>query len=312
MKQPFPISLCADKPAALIASVLLMISCEKEIQMRIEDSPKTLVVNTLAEAGKSWDVEVSTSKPILGTEDISLVNDATVLVTAHGQTYTLTNQGSGRYSIAGGVIEEGAEYSLSVTHPDYPPVSAVCTIPLKIPILSAEIVGSTKEDYLLEYVLRIRFADPKGKNYYRFSISRTEIIVGYKSDSLGYIIDTLPTDTSYSTTNVPYRFGLSSPYKDQNADCFPDELFDGTETAIDINIEQQWFTGFGNYNQPVHIQLENLTPDYYRYLLTQSAYSAAYGDPFAQPVHLHNNIAGGYGIFAGQTLSDTVTVTANE
>ncbi len=68
-----------------------------------------------------------------------------------------------------------------------------------------------------------------------------------------------------------------------------DERIDGQTYTVRISAEGQEAYHF--------LEVLTLTEDGYRYFLSKGAYDRSEGNPFAEPVNVHENVEAGYGIF---------------
>ena len=301
---------------SIVTASLLTIatSCEKEIKMNIKDTPPVLVANTLAEGGQPWNVEISASQFILDSGSAPLLDDAVATIRdVSGTAYTMVNQGAGHYTLPDKMPLPGETYIIEVSHRDYPTVTARCEIPMRPVITSVEHIGIVKDDNSSKYRLRIHFLDPAGENFYQFRFVNTStysmFIQGYDQTDTAYMTDTTDMTDSVVTNSylVYYNYGNTSPYKDQTAGCISDQYFNGTEAAIDIDIDEYNIPYPYESNITLTVAVESLSEDFYRYLLTYSAYRSDAG-PMAQPVHVYSNVSGGLGIVGGHAYSDPVNV----
>lgn len=298
--------------AALLAS-----GCEKVIYLEVDTQADKLVVNTIIAPN-----EYASSRVTLSADPLALsfdglgVTDATVTITKNGvSTFVLDNYGYGAYGLESTehAVEPGDQLTMTVTAPGRDPVEASTEIPGLVPITSAQILDTTYKAYSYSvvdlegnvtfidtlipyYQIELVFTDPDETNQYALSIL-------YQ--------DAFSTVNACFTTNNPI-FGLDNSWVSNNIEedgevtiCdeirFPDYANNGEEIRIVLDvfaIETTFAT-----DPKFTFVLSNLNADYYKYLASSSLQVSTSGDPFSEPVVVHSNIVGGFGIFAGFTKS---------
>ena len=83
----------------IIAFILTLSSCEKEVNIPIEYTEPKLVINALFNTDSLWSIEVSESQYIYDTITLPLIDNAEVSITdSDNNTITLTSQGEGIYT----------------------------------------------------------------------------------------------------------------------------------------------------------------------------------------------------------------------
>lgn len=128
-------------PQKLIFILILLSGCIRELQYEVASVPKQLVVNSIIQANRYIEVNVSTLQSIVDTT-YQFINDATISITTANEVDTLTSQGNGNY-LSHNMAKEGGIYSLSVSKSGYPTVFATDTVPFLCKIIKA-----TKEETL--------------------------------------------------------------------------------------------------------------------------------------------------------------------
>ena len=185
-------------------------------------------------------------------------------------------------------------YRLEVSAPGYDPVSATQTMPSK-----ADIVNVSYEfdkvpfdvDSDLYDLMKIKIKDPAGEeNYYSY-----EAYFEIKDLGSGQIY----TNMVYPFSDLPvaeYGYNID--------EIIPDITFDGDEYNLRLLMLSKYFREDPNTELvAVNLVLYTGTRDLYLYETTRSLNSDAQGNPFAEPVLVHNNMDGGFGVF---TLHNSV------
>ncbi|MFZ6009198.1 MAG: DUF4249 family protein, partial [Bacteroidota bacterium] len=82
-----------------------------------------------------------------------------------------------------------------------------------------------------------------------------------------------------------------------NSIIFSDTRFNGKEFSLKIT------AGSHSTGTKFKLHFNTLSKDLYQYKVTANLQESTSGDPFAQPVKVYNNIANGFGIFAGYSAA---------
>lgn len=84
-----------------------------------------------------------------------------------------------------------------------------------------------------------------------------------------------------------------------------DESFNGNNFDLSIGFGNYFASGYGSDNELRYLiaELSNISRDNYLYLLSLNAFKTSEGNPFAEPVVVHNNIDNGIGIFRTRNAS---------
>ncbi len=278
-------------------AITLLQSCEdafttiKEIDIPEHKSKLAVFVNLSENKG---DFSVSYSKIITNNNDYTPVN-ADITILENGNPFYKTSFiGSDNKSYfekdLGKSISEGKEYTLIVENTAY----GIAT--------SKQIVPRKPEFSNLKY---------KKDGYIASG--------GYKTDLLSFDINDDPAIENYYLVESYGTFSQGNETWEQN-------LYLNSE---DPSVKQFWFsskggliisdknfngsvskilTNFENYNQYKKIKLKiySITKDYYHFLLSYNQYQDADGNPFAEPVNVHNNIENGYGLFQVNSSKEMV------
>ncbi len=86
-----------------------------------------------------------------------------------------------------------------------------------------------------------------------------------------------------------------------------DDSFNGKDYRISLNLEKYFLQLEDKDEFVLYIELKNISRSNYLYKRSLEAYWNAYGNPFAEPVVVHNNIKNGYGIFrTSSTYGDEI------
>lgn len=190
------------------------------------------------------------------------------------------------------LVADQGTYELRIQSPGLPDVSAVQTMPSRVPILSAEIDLDGGVDPFGEVAdrLDVTFQDPAGsRDYYLLRVyQRYETPVG--SGQYQY----------YEKYLEPF-----SPVAEPSGDgaiIVEDASFNGKQFTLSV---LDYFESFeGN---DFAVVLYHIDEDRYRFERSSYLYRNADGNPFAEPVTLHSNVEGGYGLFS-LSAADSLTI----
>lgn len=192
--------------------------------------------------------------------------------------------------------QSGRTYELRISHPDFGQVSAVQTMPVPISVIKTEGQlngGITGFGDRLSAVYATVNDPPGEKNYYALGISEMSFflqpifddqfnIIGF--DTIGVDEYRSYLDDSLDPAGIP---GMNGEI------LFSDEAFDGQNYRLSAR--------FYNYNQQqgrtVQLHLRHVTPEYYRFSITERRRYDAEDFPLAEPVTVFYNLQGGIGIF---------------
>jgi predicted Rdx family selenoprotein len=196
------------------------------------------------------------------------------------------------------IPQSGKNYELRVNSKQFGQVWASGKIPEAIS-LKAEVTGVTrKKRYwgrdLDAHEVRLTFTDPAAEsNYYRFSFVQkfpmNEDSVEYYSNATFYSDDLL----FHSGSGF---LGDSEPGSLQyigRRSLFNDKAFDGLKKEILVYVVLDNFDSTKESIADIEVRLEHLSKDMYDYESTRQLAENNDGNPFVQPIIIHNNIKGG-------------------
>lgn len=298
-------------------------SCDTEIAIEIPEPEKKMVVHSLFTPftppyASAFKLQLWSSYPILDTTKAKQIADAEVLLYIDGIiSDTLHfNDSFGGYTNAGfSFLKEGGNYGIRISKSGYQSVSAINSIPFEVEIENLEVNGLAGiDEFKSAYSsVSITFHDPvEIQNFYEIIISSA----GNQHERYRlWTTEKIITEESY------YPSILAFDKKKPKRLLFNDKLINGEKRNVIVyyeppqreNPDHRWI----NYHF-IDIQLRSVTEAYYNYYtsLIQHSYSQEedilYG--MGEPIDVHGNIKGGYGLFAGFSSDlktcfiDTVTV----
>ena len=175
------------KMGAIILLLFVFASCEKVIDLELNQSAEMLVVDALVSNQENQSViRLSKSISLFSQESYQQVSQANVRVkTSAGDSFSFSETEEGVYKNEDFIGIEGIEYQLEI---DWEEINlrANSKMPQVVSIDSIELVVS-EEGFMgsddIAYFLKVHFLDPVDQNnYYRFDV--------FKNDSLydGFIV----------------------------------------------------------------------------------------------------------------------------
>ena len=314
------------------------VACETVVDVDIPRESSKLVVNSVIGTDQPVSAQVSLSKSVLDNSNLPYVTGAEVVLLEEGTVVATLEEdvnavSSGIYTSSFSPVS-GKNYTLQVSKSGYEPVEASTHIPSPIPIQAVSydttIYTSSYQDgdsVIVNRVvdideIRLTFSDPPGeKNYYEITVLQYYTEYVYQYDEEGYVlydslynpivIDSLPRfSTLYLTSNDPvlsggddFLEGSDSFYGD--AFTFSDDIINGKSYTFRFQPDGGYFNNRSDENRYV-IVLRTISEEQYLYFSSVQLQNEAYGNPFAEPTQVYNNIENGFGIFAGYSSDQVV------
>jgi hypothetical protein len=271
-----------------------LIGCELVVDVDIPIEKRALVLNSFFNPDSVWRAKVSLNRHILDDFGFPYVDDAEVIV-FEGEVPidTLQHDSLGYYKSDHVTAHSGKFYTLRATAPGYNKVESTSTCPEKVAVEMSPIEQSTGEFGGAIYSFSLTFTDPPDQNFYQIAAIR-EYRYQNPQTGQGFVsrnpIQILSDDTGIDDEQIPNGEGF----------FFPDALFNGNRFTVNVKMTpNRW--GSQPQDSKYFIYFRTISQDYYKYKVTSLLQDYTSGDPFAQPVNVYNNIANGFGIFAGYT-----------
>jgi len=232
---------------------------------------------------------------ILDTTEYEVVDDAIITLLEEEELKTTFESfgDNGWYKTEAMTLSVGKNYTIEAISPTYGKVKGTQQLPNKVPIIAATYEADAAVDRYGDRgdEVTIQFQDPAGEqNYYRISVLSSHRI---ESPDSSYIADNFWV---YSSPVDPIIEDLNELY-------LTDASFDGETYTTRIRVEVleagSWeYEGATNLAaEKITVELTSISKDEYLFEKTLSAYQDNDGNPFAEPVVIHENVEGGSGIF---------------
>jgi hypothetical protein len=315
-------------------TLVLSTSCDKEVDILIPESEIKLVANSIFTPDSTFKVYLykSNSEDSVTNALIEIYQDNELIDNIEYCDSVLykSNQIS---------FEERTVYSLNISVPGFPLITASDSIPSAVPILEMNHFDSTGIN-TNQYVFssfELSFKDPaEERNFYEISILReadtTNLIL--RDTSISSFIF-WGTDWVQNSKEQLYRENLRlfSPdqsivsegfdeqihyFLNQETLFFSDELFNGEQKYIQVNY-LPYYSGFRSFyyyvpTRKFTVHLRSISENYYKFRKSEKAYFT-YKEQFelwkgaGDYVQIYSNIENGYGLFAGYSTSiDSIVV----
>jgi len=280
--------------------VFILFACEKIVDIDT-GSERPFVVNSIFNPDSTWRVDVFRSNALSSGEytwGYDTIKDASVVITGD-QITTLQYNKAGYYETEVKPGAAGMDYSIVVSAPEMPELTALCKLP--VPIMVDTAYGEVISQYGDKMILHFVIDDPAAEsNYYEVYID------GWYRYYSEYYQDTVesPGWVDFQSTDPAY---VVSEYSIHNSLAgermlFQDVLFNGNRKIFSLSIPNYTWRYAGTHVK-LSITLRSVSAEYYQFRTTSQLQEDGRGDPFSQPVQVYNNIRNGTGIFAGFSSS---------
>lgn len=273
--------------------MVLLISCEKKVNINIEDQIPKMVINGILNNSDTLTVQVSESRDIFFEDNLPLISNATVIIfdSFHNTFDTLTNLADGYYQISTVNFKPEINYTLLAYANGFESVHASTHLPKPI---NNFVVDTIRIVDKMRY--EVSFFDDLGEeNFYIFRIKQNPFF-SYGSFQINEDI----------CTNQLNLENENSTFSNENCSSyflFKDTHFNGTTFVFSA----EHLINYIADSTEVILSLSSISKEYFKYKVTSDAYNEVQPDPFSQPVQVYTNIENGFGIFAGESIiSDTL------
>ncbi len=292
-----------NKILFVISSILVLLSCTKEIKYNGGVESSFMVVNCVTESDSSIQVSLSRSVQAIGeistgSNDITTLATLTLTDNTTGATYTANAVNSSNLYDFGTTAKVGHSYSLSVYHPDYGTSTASTSIPQPEPIIAWDTTstesGGNGFNKGKRKTVDLSWNDPDGENFY---------IVKVVS------IDTILNTETVKSIRTSDGSELSGD-KGNEALFFNDNLFNNGTKQLSISFREDYMydqmSGLQVSETYYRIELYNTSKEAFNYLLSVTKSISSNNNPFSEPVKVYTNVTNGLGIFGGLNRSFVV------
>jgi len=309
----------------LLLQVILLASCEKDIEFSGKVTNPLIVVNSIISPDSAISAEISKSKFFLANDEtFDSIKNADVSLYINGSfKEKMSNVAGGLYK-SNYIPNSGDTVLMKVASSGMQSVNCQTIITSKPEIISVDTAITSLNYYPtinyksdqygnvisqdttaanLNYQLKVKIKihdNVKEKNYYRITSQVHQ--PANNSNSYGYTNITFEGALSDSQNNSSDILGISSSSNMYN--IFSDELFNGKDYFITCNITGYSSISLSGSEAPyLYINLQNINDDYYKYLYTKNLSYSSDGF-FSEPVQIYNNVNNGIGILGAYNNGD--------
>jgi hypothetical protein len=273
----------------LLFAALALMSCERDAKIPLpETEPVMVIASFLSPGDTSVLAYVNLSNPIWNPTgnswELNPIHNASVRITGPGNQVSDLVYNQGRLGFESMTTENffvpGGQYSIQVTHPEYPTVTATTIIPIgegSVQNAVLDIVQVSDFGYLSDFVrFRYELTDPEPGVYNYYKINYYEV---YSSEEVG---DVLGWQGSAYAEDSQFSGGIK-----KMEDRF---YFNNIEPGQGVSISYV-------------ISVLTCSEEYYKYHKTVETAGWG-GGPFSEPVIVYSNAIGGLGILGGYRRKD--------
>ena len=296
------------------ALFLVILACEKEIKIDQNEYAPKAVLNCLLNPDKDTILaNLSESRDMLYDKgDFPGIQGASITLFDNGANVgTFTNIANGDYILPYTVLSEHT-YKIEITNTKFDNLTATTKVP-KPGLISSITYDMNILNQELKTDINITFQDnPNEDNYYGIASTRIDTNK----------LETPPTYQGYEYY-PPYPSSyfctedlvIEYPQNDIETDncgtlmLFSDKTFNGNNYTLKINSSYNYYQEISDtmFYTKIKVFFKTYNEDYYKYVLSTKLAQENYGNPFAEPVRIYNNIDGGFGIFGAlNTVIDSV------
>lgn len=300
-------------PLFLIGCLFLASACEKEVDIQLPKEEK-LVVHSNWVPGFPMVVTLQKSQSIFDTASVfSPVRDAEIFLRdAFGREWGPFKEDLDRitntyvyYSDA--LIKPEADYQIEVRAKGFPTVKALSRAPAPARIMRIsnsklkEIQVNPNVSYY-QVNLHMDIQDPAGQEDYYHLICYYQP-VEYKINGKD---TTRNHGFSYYGMNILEVAGVNDFQPHRLAPqglFFTDKGRDGQRLQLVINGQSDLLENSHQLFEKTYVELRKVSKDYYKYQMSLNQAASQRDSIFSTPVQVYNNIQGGWGNFAGYSIS---------
>ena len=309
--------------------ILLLFSCETALEIDLPEQPSKLVISGMMLSDRfssPWDGQnnILISNSIGGlasvdeyiyTDSVPVIDFATVSVTEQNSTNDYLfefNNSCYCYLNRDFVPESNKTYQLNVSAPGFPTIHAIETMP-EVPeyTISDFELTSVLEDHFESHLLKwdlcklnITINDNGNENNYY----RVKVFVGRDRVGLGSAIEyeqcKFKSQDPIFIIEPMNRYNTDDNYFEGKNGHFSDQLFNGENKTFFIEVDKPDTKLVAPW-QYIYVEVQSYSENYYQYRLTKKEQRRDVNNILfdSEPIFIHSNIEGGYGIFGGRSVS---------
>ncbi len=301
-----------------IGITLMLISCQKDIDLDFQNFESNLVVNGIFNSEDQWKVDVSSSANLLDVNSyIQKIDDAYVTIQDLNSgevielVHTIAPSNKGSYYSAS-VPKEFVDYKLSVEKEGYKTATAINAIPSEIDVV---FLDTSLVEVEGELALKVDFKindNGDEENFYVWDLLYNKEEEQFQGGGGTITSGILPSDLGATLESVDDNAEILNEESNVQSKLFiSDHTFNGAEynttfLTYNDNIVSSSNPGSPNQSADLELQLRVLavSRDLYDYLksLEASYRSQNINTSNINPVDIDFNVDGGLGIFGAYKM----------
>ena len=293
-------------PIALLTALLLG-ACETVVDVKPPPHEDRLVAQSFFTPDSLWVVRVTHTVGYTSPESPGFVDDATVEIWEEGHLRAqVAWADSGTYAIAGSGPVMDQRYTLRVSAPGYPSLEGSDALPRPVPVTAFnETIVQSEDTTSRRQLTRLKITlddPPDVANYYGLMVVQARWL---EDRAMGQVTPLPPSLFIFESDDLALGEGefdfLDTEKTLYREAFFTDGLFNGSTYTLDFDV--QYDTPDPNADVVVRrvlaVVLLSVSEDFFRYWKTAGRQSFSNENPFAEPLRVHSNLTGGFGVFAG-------------
>ncbi len=322
----------------LLSISAVFFSCEKEVVLDFDDDEQSMAIfslfspNDIFTNNHNFNVEVTSTQSILDNSTSSYVNGASVTITTKSlssseidtsdsngepQQAEITSEEAISYSVEDSeriiyrtdntIPSDGFSYTLTVDHPDFPTVTAESYVPKAAQI----------KDLAINEFKTTRINQIEGFTRY-FSQASFELDNDFNVNDQYHLLVWLVYPSDQGDAHIPItieedvlmeQLGADATIVNANSSLvffgahFNNSTFQ--ESSQKLNFDIGFSLREEDYPTAIRMELRSVSEQYHNYFVEGYRLSQAGSNQFfSSPNNISNNITGGFGVFAGYSVSD--------
>jgi hypothetical protein len=306
---------------ALLASLLGLVACEKDLEYDVPGATPQLVVNSLFAKDSLLRIEVSVSASPGDGDQIRSLRDARISLQQDNKQVkdlTIDSVYATPFNFTGNPVASvapiklyfhttmslvgttGVPYSIYVSYPGMEPVSASTSIPRPVRIRQTAETSNAAITVDGKPLVQKSFQiDDRGnENYYAIEVlasprgrqTNPEKITFFSGEKV----------FAENLTVVDGQHSLGAYYRPDHGVYFSNGKFEGRTETMEFYLDPIYVSG----DYLVVLRIFTLSREYFEFATSYQRQKANSGNPFAEPTQVFSNIEGGLGIFGGYSISE--------
>ena len=299
---------------SFLAIIVVLSSCEKDVNIKLSHKDPRLVVNGLLAKDSVITVTIGKSRSVLdpgsnsgSNQELYVVKNAIAIVYENGAVLDTLIFDNVQYTYKSPnlkTVKAGNTYSIIVNAPGFKQAEASTIVPSQSVIEDVVRVQNarTNSDGNPQDEITVKLNDPSEANYYLIQFLRADY--GFNPGYPVYCVSTTDKDIEPIGDNAD-PFSTENCY-DGNSLLMKDVNFNGRQkqTRFYINsYELQDITSPGGQVIKPYVKLSRITEDYFKFVKSYNVYFNSSDNPFAEPANVYTNVKNGYGVFSAFTVA---------